>query len=51
MLPKEKHLEQSIENYLVSIGYEQGHSTEFNFENSLFVDDLFRFLENTQKNY
>ena len=23
MLPKEKHLEESIENHLVSIGYEQ----------------------------
>ena len=23
MLPKEKNLEESIENYLVSIGYEQ----------------------------
>lgn len=49
MLPKEKDLESRIEDYLVSIGYEQGHSTEFDFENSLFVDDLFRFLENTQK--
>lgn len=49
MLPKEKDLESRIENYLVSIGYEQGHSTEFDFENCLFVEDLFRFLENTQK--
>lgn len=49
MLPKEKHLEESIENHLVSIGYEQGHSQEFDLENCLFVEDLFRFLENTQK--
>ena len=48
MLPKEKHLEESIENHLVSIGYEQGHSQEFDLENCLFVEDLFRFLENTQ---
>ena len=49
MLPKERNLEESIENYLVSIGYEQGCSQDFNLENSLFIDDLFRFLENTQK--
>ena len=49
MLPKEKNLEESIENYLVSTGYEQGHSQEFDFEYCLFTDDLFRFLENTQK--
>ncbi|MCR1822071.1 type I restriction endonuclease subunit R [Terrisporobacter muris] len=49
MLPKEKHLEESIENHLVSIGYEQGHSQEFDLENCLFAEDLFRFLENTQK--
>lgn len=49
MLPKEKHLEESIENYLVSIGYEQGHSQEFDLQNCLFTEDLFRFLENTQK--
>ncbi len=49
MLPKEKHLEESIENHLVSIGYEQGHSQEFDLENCLFVEDLFRFLEITQK--
>ena len=29
MLPKERNLEESIENHLVSIGYEQGHSQEF----------------------
>ena len=46
MLPKEKHLEESIENHLVSIGYEQGHSQEFDLENCLFVEDLFRFLVN-----
>ncbi|MEN2259560.1 DEAD/DEAH box helicase family protein [Paraclostridium benzoelyticum] len=49
MLPKEKHLEESIENHLVSIGYEQGNSREFDIENCLFTEDLFRFLENTQK--
>ena len=48
MLPKEKNLEESIENYLVSIGYEQGHSQEFDLSNCLFTEDLFRFLENTQ---
>lgn len=48
MLPKEKNLEGSIENYLVSIGYEQGHSQEFDLSNCLFTEDLFRFLENTQ---
>lgn len=49
MLPKEKNLEESIENRLVSIGYEQGNSREFDIENCLFTEDLFRFLENTQK--
>lgn len=49
MLPKEKNLEDSIENYLVSIGYEQGYSQEFDLTNCLFTEDLFRFLENTQK--
>lgn len=49
MLPKEKNLEESIENHLVSIGYEQGNSREFDIENCLFTEDLFRFLENTQK--
>ncbi len=49
MLPKEKHLEESIENYLVSDGYEQGHSQEFNLEYCLFTEDLFRFLEESQK--
>lgn len=49
MLPKERNLEESIENYLVSIGYEQGYSQEFDLENCIFTDDLFRFLENTQK--
>ena len=51
MLPKEKNLEEAIENYLVSIGYEQGHSQEFDLSSCLFTEDLFRFLENTQKNY
>ena len=49
MLPKEKDLEILIEDYLVSAGYEQGSSTEFNIENSLFTQDLFKFIENTQK--
>lgn len=49
MLPKEKNLEESIENYLISGGYEQGHSQEFNLQYSLFSEDLFRFLEATQK--
>lgn len=49
MLPKEKNLEEAIENYLVSIGYEQGHSQEFDLSSCLFTEDLFRFLENTQK--
>ncbi|GKZ02149.1 type I restriction endonuclease subunit R [Paraclostridium bifermentans] len=49
MLPKEKNIEESIENHLVSIGYEQGNSQEFDIENCLFTEDLFRFLENTQK--
>ena len=48
MLPKEKNLEESIESYLVSMGYEQGHSQEFDLSNCLFTEDLFRFLENTQ---
>lgn len=49
MLPKERHLEESIENYLVSCGYEQGHSQEFDLQYCLFTEDLFRFLEATQK--
>ena len=49
MLPKEKNLEEAIENYLVSIGYEQGHSQEFDLSSCLFTEDLFRFLEKTQK--
>ena len=49
MLPKERNLEESIENHLVSIGYEQGHSQEFDLQYCLFSDDLFRFLESTQK--
>ena len=49
MLPKERNLEESIENHLVSIGYEQGHSQEFDLQYCLFSDDLFRFLEATQK--
>lgn len=49
MLPKEINLEESIENYLVSSGYEQGGSTEFDLQYCLLKDDLFRFLESTQK--
>lgn len=49
MLPKEINLEEAIENHLVSIGYEQGHSQEFDLQYCLFSDDLFRFLEATQK--
>ncbi|MBU3135581.1 DEAD/DEAH box helicase family protein [Clostridium gasigenes] len=49
MLPKEINLEESIENYLVSSGYEQGVSTEFDLQYCLLKDDLFRFLESTQK--
>lgn len=49
MLPKEKNLEGSIENYLISSGYEQGHSQEFDLQYFLFTEDLFRFLEATQK--
>ena len=49
MLPKERNLEESIENHLVSMGYEQGHSQEFDLQYCLFSDDLFRFLEATQK--
>ncbi len=49
MLPKERNLEESIENHLVSIGYEQGHSQEFDLQYCLFTEDLFRFLEATQK--
>ena len=49
MLPKEINLEESIENYLVSGGYEQGVSTEFDLQYCLLKDDLFRFLESTQK--
>lgn len=48
MLPKEKNLEESIEDYLVSIGYEQGISHEFDLQHCLLKDDLFRFLEATQ---
>ena len=47
MLPKERNLEESIENYLVSTGYEQGHSQEFDLQYCLFTEDLFRFLENS----
>ena len=32
MLPKERNLEESIENNLVSMGYEQGHSQEFDLQ-------------------
>ncbi|KGO15176.1 restriction endonuclease subunit R [Clostridium botulinum] len=49
MLPKERNLEESIENYLVSVGYEQGYSQEFDLQYCLFSGDLFRFLESTQK--
>ncbi|MDU2121560.1 MAG: DEAD/DEAH box helicase family protein [Clostridium celatum] len=49
MLPKEKHLEESIENYLISDGYEQGHSQQFDLQYCLFTEDLFRFLEATQQ--
>ena len=49
MLPKERNLEESIENHLVSMGYEQGNSQEFDLQYCLFSDDLFRFLEATQK--
>ncbi|MFD3156748.1 type I restriction endonuclease subunit R [Haloimpatiens sp. FM7330] len=49
MLPKEKNLEESIENYLVSSGYEQGVSQEFDLQYCLFTEDLFRFLKATQK--
>lgn len=49
MLPQEKSLEESIENYLVSVGYEQGYSQEFDLQYCLFAEDLFRFLEATQK--
>ncbi|MFL0167260.1 hypothetical protein [Candidatus Clostridium helianthi] len=40
MLPKEKNLEESIEDYLVSIGYEQGISHEFYLQHCLLKDDL-----------
>lgn len=49
MLPKETNLEESIENFLVSSGYEQGVSQEFDLQYCLFSEDLFRFLEVTQK--
>ena len=49
MLPKEINLEESIENFLVSSGYEQGVSQEFDLQYCLFKEDLFRFLEATQK--
>ena len=49
MLPKEKHLEESIENYLIADGYEQGHSQQFDLQYCLFTEDLFRFLEATQQ--
>ncbi|MEG1255531.1 type I restriction endonuclease [Clostridium sp.] len=49
MLPKEINLEESIENYLVSAGYEQGGSQEFDLQYCLLKDDLLRFLEATQK--
>lgn len=48
MLPKERNLEEIIENHLVSIGYEQGHSQDFDLQYCIFTDDLFRFLEATQ---
>ena len=49
MLPKEKEFEELIEMSLLSSGYEKGSSSEFDLQNNLFLDDLFRFLENTQK--
>ena len=49
MLPKEINLEENIENFLVSSGYEQGVSQEFDLQYCLFTEDLFRFLEATQK--
>ncbi|MDB2060223.1 type I restriction endonuclease subunit R [Clostridium perfringens] len=49
MLPKEIKLEEYIENYLVSTGYEQGCSQEFDFKYCLFTEDLFRFLNATQE--
>ncbi|WP_315076811.1 hypothetical protein [uncultured Clostridium sp.] len=49
MLPKERNLEKAIENHIVSSGYEQGHSQEFDLQYCLFSDDLFRFLVDTQK--
>lgn len=48
MLPKERHLEEAIEDYLVSTGYEQGHAQEFDLQYCLFTEELFRFLEATQ---
>lgn len=49
MLPKEIKLEEYIENYLVSTGYEQGCSQEFDFKYCLFTEDLIRFLNATQE--
>ncbi|EPB8165926.1 type I restriction endonuclease subunit R [Clostridium perfringens] len=49
MLPKEIRLEEYIENYLVSTGYEQGCSQEFDFKYCLFTEDLIRFLNATQE--
>lgn len=49
MLPKEINLEEYIENYLVSTGYEQGCSQEFDFKYCLFTEDLIRFLNATQE--
>ena len=43
MLPKEKEFEELIENSLLSLGYEKGSSSEFDLQNNLFLDDLFRF--------
>lgn len=48
LLPKEKDFEYTLENYLVSTGYEQGVSGDFDLEYCIFKTDLFRFLEQTQ---
>lgn len=45
---REIDLEVAIENHLVSIGYEQGTSHEFDYIYCILKEDLFRFLENTQ---
>ena len=39
MLSKERNLEESIKNYLVSIGYEQGHSQQLDLQYCLFTLD------------